>query len=374
MKSNLAIKAPPNGQLRDITGKVVNFRLNLKTVNTTIMPEFVISNLRIGNCKKPDKLEKKMIKELRRTAGVKKNKEIKCKIDNDKVKFKGKKDVINRGNIENTQKNRDYGIIVVVTKIKKNHSKIFSMKFLNDSDFLRFYDTINAPIILPIGAETSEPTSVVVKQSVTPKQEDSHVYNEMPHSKTVDFTPHPNPVDSLSRLSTTTPVISELSAENAQSSRRSPIRGSSLPTEVTTEERSTSLPQQQQIQTKSEICQVKPTLLENIPIYNGLSQTSQNKPVSLVGGANSITILSIEEIKPRKRFNSEENLCDNTLDNSEYSFTSSLDKSQQYSLYLIIPEAFQCRLCHTLRLTVLQLQGNRGIPVPTAFLTHYLLL
>lgn len=300
------------------------------------MPEFVISNLRIRKCKKPDKLEKKMIKELRRTAGVKKNQEIKCKIDNDKVEFKGKRDVIIRGNIENTQKNRDYRIIVVVTKINKNHSKIFTMKFLDDNEFLRFYDTINAPYIPLIGAGTPQPTSVVVKQSVTSKREDSHVYNEVPHSKTVDFAPHPNPVSSLSRLSTTTPVINELSAEKTQSSRRSLTRSSSLPTNVAAEERppiiQTSQPQRQQIQTKSEMSQVEPALLENVPLYNELSEISRDRSLSLLEGANSVTFVSTEEIKPRKRVNSEENLCDNTLDNSEYSFTFSLDESQQYSL------------------------------------------
>ncbi|VDL61418.1 unnamed protein product [Hymenolepis diminuta] len=302
------------------------------------MPEFVISNLRIRKCKKPDKLEKKMTKELRRTAGVKKNKEIKCKIDNDKVEFKGKKDVINRGNIENTQKNRDYRIIVVVTRINKNHSKIFTMKFLDDSEFLRFYDAINAPYIPLIGAEKPQPTSVVVRQSVTSKREDSHVYNEVLHSKTVDFAPHPNPVESLSRLSTTTPVINEFSAENAQSSQRSSVRSSSLPTKVAAEGTSpiiqTSLSQREKIQTKSEMSQVEPGLLENVPLYNELSQISRDRSVSLLEGLNSVTFVSTEEIEPRKRVNSEENLCDNALDNSEYSFTFSLDESQ-YSLVAV---------------------------------------
>ncbi|VUZ51391.1 unnamed protein product [Hymenolepis diminuta] len=262
-----------------------------------------------------------MTKELRRTAGVKKNKEIQCKIDNDKVEFKGKKDVINRGNIENTQKNRDYRIIVVVTRINKNHSKIFTMKFLDDSEFLRFYDAINAPYIPLIGAEKPQPTSVVVRQSVTSKREDSHVYNEVLHSKTVDFAPHPNPVESLSRLSTTTPVINEFSAENAQSSQRSSVRSSSLPTKVAAEGTSpiiqTSLSQREKIQTKSEMSQVEPGLLENVPLYNELSQISRDRSVSLLEGLNSVTFVSTEEIEPRKRVNSEENLCDNALDNSD---------------------------------------------------------
>nr|CDS26161.1 hypothetical transcript [Hymenolepis microstoma] len=79
------------------------------------------------------------------------------------VKFKGKNEVIDCQKIERIQRNNDYGVIIVVVKTKKNYSKLFAMRFLDNSEFLRFYDTINPA-----------PTSVVVfeerGQSATSKK------------------------------------------------------------------------------------------------------------------------------------------------------------------------------------------------------------
>ncbi|VDO14261.1 unnamed protein product [Rodentolepis nana] len=229
------------------------------------MTEFLVSCLRTGKCNKPEKLEDKMIKELRKTAGINKNKNIKCQVKNKKVEFEGKKKVIDCENIERIQRNKDYGVIMVVTKTKKNRMKLFTMRFLDNSEFVRFYDTINP-----------NPTSVVfsqkLEQSITPKQDETGKFNR-----------YPTPVSPLSESSSTT--------VEAQSSRKV-TRHSNSVKGLVVEERSSSshssfssrlltpTPQRQRNRPKSEISQVEHELPSRLSSYETKSQATRDRPDS----------------------------------------------------------------------------------------------
>ena len=106
------------------------------------MSEFRLAHLHVGTYKKVEKLNEQMKKELQKAAKAK-AKEVRARITNDKVSFKGKPEQIVLAEIDNKRKNKEQKIIIVATKLdakKKGH--IFALKFDNDEEFDKFWEDL----------------------------------------------------------------------------------------------------------------------------------------------------------------------------------------------------------------------------------------
>lgn len=261
-----------------------------------------------------------MIKELRRVAGVKKAKNVSCTFYNDAVEFKDHKEVLKRWNIENTQKNQEYRIIVVATKTeKKNRSKIFAMKFPDEPEFLRFYDAINTVPIAPIGKRTPPPTPSIVgvphKPVIeTPVDERSHISDHVPTSGS----------ESIRR----TPESTVLRQEPSEISEIRSIASRPLPSK-SPESLSASVVINEKPQDRP-VSFISPTS-RSASTSSFRYRQSQPSRVKSAASCNITTFISSEDLLKVRRAQSVNSMLYYDLNTSQYSSNSDLSSVQDDS-------------------------------------------
>ncbi|KAL5966261.1 hypothetical protein TSMEX_005998, partial [Taenia solium] len=148
------------------------------------MGEYSLTYFHVGKYKKEEKMAAQMSKELQKAAKAK-PKELKAKIQGDKVLFTNRKEEIIREDIGKLQRNKGKKIILIATKFdKKKSNEIYALRFSDEREFNEFFD------VLKEGAtpkESKKPKPASPAPSPGPK-----------NSKTRSRTPSPEPSPPIS--------------------------------------------------------------------------------------------------------------------------------------------------------------------------------
>ncbi|VDK36336.1 unnamed protein product [Taenia asiatica] len=158
------------------------------------MGEYSLTHFHVGKYKKEDKMAAQMSKELQKAAKAK-PKELKAKIQGNKVLFTNRKEKIMRADIGKMQRNKEKKIIVIATKFdKKKPNEIYALRFSDEKEFNEFFDALKE-------GETPKKSKEPEPASPAPKPEPQN-------SETRSRTPSPEPSEAKIASATLSPPIS----------------------------------------------------------------------------------------------------------------------------------------------------------------------